>query len=244
MILNKSIHVFQTPDLDGSPNSSGTLIAVSSFALDFGTGIDSDSNFVEEASFEAGVPRNFRGSPLLLFAGRRRDFFSFTGALILDREEGGQPKARLVDVRTADYYRNGDEHISLFPKYPQALQSIMGHSFGYVLQIVESVADESPPLEIHVMSWSKQASANPADAHLSTFTSPSKLDGNDTPLLHFLTCLDFDDAAGLIALGTSRGDLCVVRYLPESCWAIGALTTYLPKLRNSEAIISKVRCSI
>lgn len=247
VILNKSIQIFNRANIDEGPHSGDALTAISSFILGFDAEGDGDRDFVEEATFEVGTNRRSQsGAPLLLFSGRRRDLFSFTGALTLERGGGGQRKPRLVGVWTAEYYiTDGDvddeDKSELFPKLPIAVRTKVGHSFGYVLQVVQSGESEDRPLELLILSWSKQTFKRFGEQHLSSLIVPSKVDGSGLPLLQFLTCVDFDDAAGLIVAGTSRGDLCLVRFLSETSWAAGALQTSLPKLRNSVPNVSKVR---
>jgi len=61
--------------------------------------------------------------------------------------EDGQPKPLLVRVCVADYYGNGiggedNGTDNDNDKMPLALQSTVGHSFGHILQVVESRVDE------------------------------------------------------------------------------------------------------
>lgn len=247
VILNKSIQLFDMANFDVHSHNGDNLIATSSFVLDDDSEDGSDRDFVEEATFEVGTNRRSQSSdPLLFFTGRRRDLFSFTGALTLDGDQGGQRKPRLIGVWTAEYYFSGsdddDDKSELFPKLPTAVRSKVGHSFGHVLQVVRSREREDRPLEFLILSWSKQTLKRFGEQHLSSLTVPTKMDSSGLPLLQFLTSFDFDDAAGLVVVGTSRGDLCLVRFVSESSWATGALETSLPQLGNRVPNISKV-CS-
>ena len=240
MITNNSVQLFDVMNLqDGD-----TLKAMASFIFEFGS--ETDRNFVEEASFEVKSKRRTRsGDPLLLFTGRRRNLHSFTGALLLEKGKSGERKPRLVEARVANYYdftRSGDES-GPTPRSPRSIsmRSTVGHSSGHVLQVVRSVESGDRPIELLIVSWSKDESDYPNEERLSNLTNPTKVDNDGLPMLNFLTSIDFDDAAGLIALGTSRGDVCLVRFLPDNSWVSGALETSLPTLQNNDLIISKVR---
>ncbi|KLO15561.1 hypothetical protein SCHPADRAFT_902327 [Schizopora paradoxa] len=242
VITNKSLQLFDATNLDGLLPDSDILKATTFFILEFGS--RGDRNFVEEASFEIKTNRRARsGNPLLLFTGRRRDLHSFTGALLLEKGEGGERKLRLVEARVANYYdftRNGDESDStLCSPLSVAMRSTVGHSYGHVLQVVQSEGPEDRPVELLIVSWSKGVFDYPDEQRLSNLIVPAKVDNDGLPMLDFLTSIDFDDAAGLIAMGTSRGDVCFIRFLPDNSWATDALETSLPKLQNNGSTISK-----
>ncbi|KLO15559.1 hypothetical protein SCHPADRAFT_938666 [Schizopora paradoxa] len=242
VITNKSIQLF---DMETSHNGD-SIAAMLSFSLDLHVEDEYDGDFVEEASFEAKVNRKSQsGAPLLLFTGRRRDSYSFTGALMMNRGKGGERVPILLEARVQTLHDVGRESQTPSRELSiAAMQSVVGHSFGYVLQVIFSKGDEQHPLEFLILSWSKQTRSRDIDQHLSTLQVSAKMDSEGFPVLHFLTSIDFDDAAGLIVFGTSRGELCLVRFLPENLWIAGALETSLPTLQNSAISLSKFPVSM
>ena len=90
IIMNKSIQIFNVSNLVENAKGSDVLTATTSFNLDIDPEDENESDFVEEATFEFGTSRRGQcGTPLLLFTGRRRDLYSFTGTLALNRAEDG-----------------------------------------------------------------------------------------------------------------------------------------------------------
>ena len=61
------------------------------------------------------------------------------------------------------------------------------------------------------------------------------IDRAGLPLLHFLSCLDFDDSAGLILFATSRGELCLGSSV-ESALVPGSLNNNLPTSSNADVM--------
>ncbi|KLO15558.1 hypothetical protein SCHPADRAFT_995808 [Schizopora paradoxa] len=228
VITNRSLQLYDLTNLD--LHDGNTLKATRSFNLKFDP--DGDRKFVEEASFEIKANKSCSGFPLLFFSGRQRNFQSFTGALILEKGKSGERKPRLVES-------SGGHGPRILFELPLAVRSIMGHSFGHILKVIKSDGPEDRPIELLVVSWSKYVSDSPSKQCLSRLTVPTKVHNDGLPMLHFLTSIDFDDAAGIIAMGTSRGDLCLVRFLPDNSWAVDALETSLLKLRNSNSTLSK-----
>ncbi|TDL19720.1 hypothetical protein BD410DRAFT_791869 [Rickenella mellea] len=50
------------------------------------------------------------------------------------------------------------------------------------------------------------------------------------PFLHFWPCFDFDDSRGILIIGTSRGELCISRFVPKDVMPQGSVMEELPRL--------------
>ncbi|TDL19722.1 hypothetical protein BD410DRAFT_841879 [Rickenella mellea] len=50
------------------------------------------------------------------------------------------------------------------------------------------------------------------------------------PFLHFWPCIDFDDSRGVLIIGTSRGDLCISRFVPPDTLPAESVVDDLPQL--------------
>ena len=53
---------------------------------------------------------------------------------------------------------------------------------------------------------------------------------NGVPMLHHFSCFDFDDGRGLLALGTSIGEVAIIRFCGSSFYKDGCLNDELPNM--------------
>ena len=66
------------------------------------------------------------------------------------------------------------------------------------------------------------------------------IDSSDLPVLHLLSCADFDDGRGILALGTIVGDVCIASISPECIITPGSI---LEMPNASEPILIQIGLS-
>lgn len=71
---------------------------------------------------------------------------------------------------------------------------------------------EFAPLSLDLIGINLRDATNTSQTRLIDVQSSRKLSIHNLPMMRFATSLDFDGAAGLIVIGTSKGDLCVVDF--------------------------------
>ncbi len=117
-----------------------------------------------------------------------------------------------------------------------------GSLFAYQIRL--SVLDEFDPVLLDLIGLKKTCDVSSSERGLIAVETVRGVFADNLPMMRFTTSLDFDNAAGLIVLGTSKGDLCVVEFVtntPRKFEILGSL----PPLDNLDMHeeLSKVSCS-
>lgn len=225
MITSRSIEVFRNVDFDcrDAEISTPTVTATSSFPIC--SEFSADGEFLVHAVFE---PTGTGSS--LSFVARRKDCHLLIGSLHQDHVDHD------LSIETSEYIYKKD--ISGYTFY--ALRLAAGNSFGFAVLVQDGEKDvnRQPRLTILRLHRAKARNSIMNETSPSTIEFQSRLDGRGQPLLHYLSGIDFDDAAGLLVLGTSRGDVCLLRFLPTGSWAPGSLRQELPEIEMPYAKVS------
>ncbi len=121
-----------------------------------------------------------------------------------------------------------------------ALRLVVGNAFGTAILVQDGkkAVCRQPRLSVLRLSYAGTCNSSITKTLPHMIEFQSRMDDRGQPMLHYLSGLDFDDAAGLLVIGTSRGDVCLTRFLPTGSWAPGSLRQELPELQLSHVEVS------
>lgn len=225
MITSRSIEVFRKLDFDCSDVELdiATVTATSSFPIcsDF----SADRDFLVHAVFEA----TDTGSSLS-FVARQRDCRLLAGSLL---QTNGDHQ---LTLKTNVFVFEEDNNDYSW----HALRLAVGNAFGFAIIVQDGAMslNRQPRLSVLRLFPSRTCNSTTNSASPRMIEFQSRVNGCGQPLLHYLSSLDFDDAAGLLMVGTSRGDVSLVRFLPTDSWAPGSLSQELPDAVTPHAKVS------
>lgn len=216
VMLGNSIEIFT---LDGESEFPKVLRAGRTFTLqNYGCVGDYivEGNFVSHPLLDQKNSRKSSSARQLHFVARSPDGTSISGTLQMSLNGA----VTLLGPRETYDIGKSEEG------YMTVMKSFLGSSGGYQLHLTcgeELESDDNTP-------GSSQQSPSFIVSKIGFQTCP---DSNETfegalieegshvrrdgmPLLHFLSCADFDDGAGLLLFGTLRGEICLGRFIQES----------------------------
>ncbi|TDL19708.1 hypothetical protein BD410DRAFT_726828 [Rickenella mellea] len=113
------------------------------------------------------------------------------------------------------------------------LSMTIGYSGRKFLGLISSSIRHCLPPRILIASIRPpqfQAGCDSFSCDNNIYTNYHVLPTADFPLLHFWSCFDFDDSRGVLLTGTSRGEICVARFVHGDIILPGSLIDELPPL--------------
>lgn len=233
IILDKSVEAFNKSDLYSGELGPATSSVKGILSFPLSCDDPTDLSSLAEAKFGSSeVGDSCRNKAILRFYGRRNDGKILTGFVMSEEETDSRPTLKLKGV-----WIGGMTGSKLLP----SLWLVVGRSFHHAVHLHAVQKRDQVPLTLSVLRRDGTAETNNNGTDQVSFITSVRIEGIELPLLQFTSGLDFDEASGLLVIGTTLGDFCLIRFLREFAWVPGTLLTDLPKLEAERvSILSNV----